>query len=206
MNSDDKNKRVQNLFRSLQNDLKSVFYTTNKLSKSLIKKAKPAFYDKEEEVFVNLYEQLEDKDFYKNENLPLVTPFIDKKTNIDHSTLYSFSKPFQMLHTDIADLRFLAKSASDPKYCLLLVDLFNSKICVYPMKNRSLLAKKLELFYMDIQPKRTGKMRLQTDLEYIKIKLNNSIKNLMLKCFIRNFVEGKILLQNKKLENLKILY
>ena len=79
MNSDDKNKRVQNLFRSLQNDLKSVFYTTNKLSKSLIKKAKPAFYDKEEEVFVNLYEQLEDKDFYKNKNLPLVTPFIDKK-------------------------------------------------------------------------------------------------------------------------------
>ena len=206
MNSDDKNKRVQNLFRSLQNDLKSVFYTTNKLSKSLIKKAKPAFYDKEEEVFVNLYEQLEDKDFYKNENLPLVSPFIDKETNIDHSTLYSFSMPFQMLHTDIADLRFLAKSASDPKYCLLLVDLFNSKICVYPMKNRSLLAKKLELFYMDIQPKRTGKMRLQTDLEYIKIKLNNSIKNLMLKCFIRNFVEGKILLQNKKLENLKILY
>ena len=79
MNSDDKNKRVQNLFRSLQNDLKSVFYTTNKLSKSLIKKAKPAFYDKEEEVFVNLSEQLEDKDFYKNKNLPLVTPFIDKK-------------------------------------------------------------------------------------------------------------------------------
>ena len=205
MNSDEKNKRVQNLFRSLQNDPKSIFYTTNKLSKWLIKKAKTAFYDKDK-VFVNLYEQLEDKDFYKNENLPLVSPFIDKETNIDHSTLYSFSMPFQMLHTDIADLRFLAKSASDPKYCLLLVDLFNSKICVYPMKNRSLLAKKLELFYMDIQPKRTGKMRLQTDLEYIKIKLNNSIKNLMLKCFIHNFVEGKILLQNKKLENLKILY
>ena len=138
--------------------------------------------------------------------MPLVSPFIDKKTNIDHSTLYSFSKPFQMLHTDIADLRFLAKSASDPKYFLLLVNLFNSKICVYPMKNRNLLAKKLELFYTDIQPKRKGKMRLQTDLEYIKIKLNSSIKNLMLKCFIRNFVEGKILLQNKKLENLKIFY
>ena len=138
--------------------------------------------------------------------MPLVSPFIDKKTNIDHSTLYSFSKPFQMLHTDIADLRFLAKSACDPKYFLLLVNLFNSKICVYPMKNRNLLAKKLELFYTDIQPKRKGKMRLQTDLEYIKIKLNNSIKNLMLKCFIRNFVEGKILLQNKKLENLKIFY
>ena len=45
-----------------------------------------------------------------------------------------------MLHADIADLRFLAKSAADPKYCLLLVDLFTSKIYVYPMKKRSLLA------------------------------------------------------------------
>ena len=50
-------------------------------------------YDKDK-VFVNLYEQLEDKVFYKNENLLLVTPFIDKKTNIDHLTLYSFSKHF----------------------------------------------------------------------------------------------------------------
>ena len=160
MNSDEKNKRVQNLFRSLQNDPKSIFYTTNKLSKWLIKKAKTAFYDKDK-VFVNLYEQLEDKDFYKNENWPLVTPFTDKETNIDHSMLYSFSKSFQMLNADIADLGFLAKSAADPKYCLLLVELFASKIYFYPMKNRSLLAKKLELLYTDIQLKRTEKMRLQ---------------------------------------------
>ena len=40
MNSDEKNRRVQNLFRSLQNDPKSIFYTTNKLSKWLIKKSK----------------------------------------------------------------------------------------------------------------------------------------------------------------------
>ena len=47
-----------------------------------------------------------------------------------------------MLHTDIADLRFLAKSAADPKYCLLLVDFFTLKIYICPMKNRRLLAKK----------------------------------------------------------------
>ena len=41
------------------------------------------------------------------------------------------------------------------------------------MKNRSLLAKKLELFYYDIQPKRTGEMRLQTDKEFNKIKQVN---------------------------------
>ena len=35
-------------------------------------------YNKDD-VFVKLYEQLEDKNFYKNENVPLVSPYIDKK-------------------------------------------------------------------------------------------------------------------------------
>ena len=78
MDVDEKNKRVQNLFISLQNDPKSVFYTTNKITKSLLKKAKMATYNKDD-VFVKLYEQIEDKKFYKNENLPLVTQYIDKK-------------------------------------------------------------------------------------------------------------------------------
>ena len=33
------------------------------------------------------------------------------------------------------------------------------------MKNKSLLAKKLKLFYEDINRKRTGRMHLQADLE-----------------------------------------
>ena len=79
---------------------------------------------------MNLYNQLEDKNFYKNDNLFLVTAFVNKKSNIDHSTLYSISKPFELLHADIADLRLLAKSAVDPKYCLLIVHLFTSNIYV----------------------------------------------------------------------------
>ena len=162
----EKNKRIQNLFRNLQKDSKSVFYSISNLSRALLNKVKKSTHGKDI-VFVNLYNQLEDKNFYqKNNNLPLVTPFVNKRSNIDHSTLYSISKPFELLHADIADLRFLAKSAVDPKYCLLIVDLFTSKIYVYPMKNRSLLAKKLNLFYKDIKSKRTGKMRLKTDLEF----------------------------------------
>ena len=42
------------------------------------------------------------------------------------------------------------------------------------MKNRSLLATKLAIFYEDIQPNRTGKMHLQTDLEFEQ----NQIKKL----------------------------
>ena len=110
------------------------------MSRTLLNKAKKSTYAKDN-VFVNLYNQLEDKNFYQNNNLPLATPFVNKRSNIDRSTLYSISKPFELLHADIAHLRFLAKSDVEPKCCLLMADLFSSKIYVYPMKNRSLLAK-----------------------------------------------------------------
>ena len=95
-------------------------------------------------------------------------PFYDFKSNVDHSTLFSIGKPFELLHADIVDTRFLAKSVIDLKYCLVLVDLFTSKIYIYPMKSRNLLARKLKLFYEDVKNKRTGRMRLQTDLKLKK--------------------------------------
>ena len=122
------------MFRNLQKNPRSIFYSVGNLSNSLLNKAKKSTYDKDK-VFVSLYNELEDKNFYQNNNLPLVTPFINKRSNIDHSTLYCIGKPFELLHADINDLRFLANSTVDPKYCLLIVDLFTSKIYVYPMKN-----------------------------------------------------------------------
>ena len=103
--SNTKNKQIQNLFRNLQKDLRSIFYSVGNLSNSLLNKAKKSTYDKDK-AFVNLYNELEDKHFYQNNNLPLVTPFINKRSSIDHSTLYSIGKPFELLHADIADLRF----------------------------------------------------------------------------------------------------
>ena len=134
-NSDIKTNRIQNLSRNLQKDPKSIFYANENLSRTILNKPRKSAY----------------------QHLPLVTPFVNKRSNIDHLTLYSISKPFELLHADIADLRFLAKSAVDPKYSLLVVDLFTSKIYVYPMRSRSLLAKKLKLFYEDIMQKRTVK-------------------------------------------------
>ena len=113
---------------------------------------------KKDKVFVNLYKPLEDKNVNKKLNVPLMTPFFTQKNDLDHSTLYSVSKPFDLVHGEIADTRFWAKSAVDPKCCLLLVNLFISKIYVFPMKNRSLLSKKLKLFREEIQKKRTGKI------------------------------------------------
>ena len=72
--------------------------------------------------------------------------FVEKKRDIDwYLTLWSFEKPFQIFHADVADLRFLATFAVDPKYCFLFVDLFTSKVYTYPMKNRSPLSQQNEI-------------------------------------------------------------
>ena len=66
---------------------------------------------------------------------------------------------------------FFSKSAADPEYFFLIVDLFTSKIYTYHIKSNSLLAKKLEIFYQNIEAKRKqvgseDKMRMQTDQEF----------------------------------------
>ena len=71
--------------------------------------------------------------------------------------LYSFSRPFEALQADIAYISFLARSAVDPTFCLLYIDLFTSKIYTYPMKKRNLSAKKMELFYKDRKKKSWAK-------------------------------------------------
>ena len=78
MNDDDE-KRIQNLFKTLQKDSKSVFYPTANLSKNVLKKLKKSTYRKDR-VFSELYQKLEDKNFDKsNDQIPLTTPFFEKK-------------------------------------------------------------------------------------------------------------------------------
>ena len=194
---DEKNKQTKNLFISLQNNSQSVFYATNKVTKNLLKKARTTTNNKDK-VFVNLYDQLEDKDFHKD-NLPVVTPYVGNRSDIDRSILYSFSKPFEVVQVDIADIRFLAKSAVDPKYCLLFIDLFTSKIYVYPMKNRSLLAKKVELFYKNIRNKRTWKICLQTDKEFNQNKIKQLNKNFDIEMYHTNLRGRKAFAADQKI-------
>ena len=127
---------------------------------------------------------------------------MSKKSNIDQLTLYSISKPFELWHANIADLRFLAKSAIDPKYCLLVVDLFTSKVYVYPMKNRALLPKKLEISYNDIKSKRSGKMRLQTDLEFNQNKIKEFNKKIDVDMFHTQLLSGKTFAAEQKIREL----
>ena len=193
---DEKNLRIQNLFKTLQNDPKSVFYSVGNLSKTIINKAQKSVYNK---VFVNLYEKLEDKNFYNKEIVPFVLPFFKKKVTL----INQHYKPFELLRANIAHLRFLAKSAVDSKCCLLVVDLFTFKVYVYPMKNRTLLAKKLEIFCNDIKSKRSGNMRLQTDLEFNQNKIKELNKKLDVDMFHTRLRGGKAFPAEQKIRELK---
>ena len=55
-NSNIKTNRIQNLFRNLQEDPKSIFYAKKNLSRAILNKARKSAYDKNK-VFVNLYDQ-----------------------------------------------------------------------------------------------------------------------------------------------------
>ena len=153
--TDDETRKATNIYNALVYDQHNI-YAIDRVTKTLIKKAKNSLY-KKDIVFVNVYNVLENKKFLP-EKLPLNIPFVGKK-DIMRTTLYSFHRPFEALQADIAYISFLARLAVDPKFCLLLVDFLPSNIYTYRMEKRNLLAKKIELFYKDIEKKRLGKMR-----------------------------------------------
>ena len=175
----DEQKQAKNLFKKLVNDQNSVFYSSDKITKTLLNKGRKSSYEKDK-VFYRIFNLIEDKDvIYDTDKpkLPFYTPFIEQKKDIDRSSsLYTIDGPMQLFHADVAYLQFFSKSAVDPKYALVCVDLFSSKIYVYTMKKKSNLAQKMELFYKEIEQKRNQKekMRLQVDLEFQQ----NEIKKL----------------------------
>ena len=135
--------------------------------------------------------------------------FVYQRKEMDWlSALYSIKTPFELVHAAVADIQFFSKSAVDPKCCLLTVDLFTSKTHVHPTKTRNLLARKLELFYRDIQPKReqiarNENMRLQTDLEFRQNKIKELNKKYNIEMFNSRVRRRKAYATEKILENLK---
>ena len=129
---------------------------------------------------------------------------LKKSDDIDRSTLYIIHAPFDLLHPDVGDLRFLGKSAADPKYYLLLVDLFTSKVYVYAMNNRSLITLKLEKFCKEVASKRKNKkMRLQTDIEFKQKKIFALNKRYNVDMFSTAVRGGKAFAAEQKLRELK---
>ena len=200
-------KQTKNLFKKLIKDQKSVFFSTDKINKTLLNKARKSIYEKDI-VFYNLYKKLDDKnEIYeeRKERIPFYTPFTPQKKDIDRSTLYSINAPLQFFHADIAYLKFLGKSAIDPKYALLCVDLFTSKIYVYQMKARRNLVKKLEIFYREIQKKRKNneKIRLQTDQEFQQNEIKKLNQKYNIEMFSTRLRGGKAFAAEQKIRELK---
>ena len=197
------NKKANNLLRHLLKNEQSIFYAVDTINQNIINKAKKSNYLKVR-VFVSIYSKLKDKklNFYKS---PVITPFVEEKSNIDRSTLYSFKAPFELFHADVADLRFLAKSAVDPHYCLVLIDLFSNKIYTYPMKKRLFLANKLEKFYEETYHKRKNQkvLRLQTDLEFKQNKIKKLNEKFNVTMFSSKIRGGKAFAAERAIRDFK---
>ena len=64
---EEQKKKARNLYKALTNDSKSVFYATNKITETLVKKARNSLNTKDT-VFVDIYNKLEKKDFFRAGN------------------------------------------------------------------------------------------------------------------------------------------
>ena len=71
------------------------------------------------------------------------------------------------------------------------------------MKNRTLLAKKLEIFYNDIKSKRSGKIRLQADLEFNQNRIKEVNKKFVVDMFRTRLRGGKTFAAEQKIRELK---
>ena len=148
-------KRAKNLYNALKKDGESILFASEKINKQLIKKIKRSKYEKYI-IFLKLYNNIKNVNLDEKEEIPTFVPFIENKKDIESSTLYSLMVLFNyyvLILADIADIRFFSKSAVDPHYFLLFVDLFTQKIYTFPMKKRNLLKKKMQIFYEEIQHK-----------------------------------------------------
>ena len=144
-----------NKFEKLKLDPLSVAFAEETLDKQLLLKLKKSKYAADKNFFnlVNLLEN--DSVIFDADNVNRTD--YAKKREIEHSTLYSFSSPFELLHVDVRNLEFLGNNATFPRYVLVVVDLFSSKVYTYMMKSRKQVKQKLEQFYQEVENKRKGK-------------------------------------------------
>ena len=75
------------------------------------------------------------------------------------------------MHADVRNLEFLGSSATTPIYVLLAVDLYSSKVYVYPMHSRKQILQKIASFYNEIKKRSNKLMRLQVDDEFQRVKV-----------------------------------
>ena len=153
-------KKAKNIFTSLKTDPKCVLFSEEKIDNRLLRNFLKSKYEKDS-LLLKLI-QLTDNNFNKEEKTPARVGYVEKQ-DIDRSTLYSSDRPFQLLHADVGNLEFLGKNATVPKYALLLVYLFSSKVCLYHIRSRKLILQKIKLFYDKVKEKKKNETNQVTN-------------------------------------------
>ena len=206
---DAEKKQLRNLYKKLLENENSVLFAADQLNARLLHKIKKSSYDKDQ-VFYKLFKKLESKEeqdvIEKESKVPFYTPFVENKKDIDRSSaLYTVNGPLQFCHADLAYLQVFGKSAVDPKYTLLCVDLFTSKVYVYTLKTKSNLAKKLEQFYKEIDFKRVKNetMRLQVNLEFQQNQIKKINQKYNVEMFSSKTRGGKAFAAEQKIREFK---
>ena len=134
-------------FNQLKMDPQSVAFAEELLNKRLLVRLKKSKYPKDKLFFKIANDLDREKSVFFNPEMVNRTDYVEKR-DIDRSTLYSFSRPLELLHADVANIEFLGKNATFPQYVLLVVDLFSSKTYTYPMRSRRQIRDRLEQFYL----------------------------------------------------------
>ena len=131
-------KHIKNLFKKLLKGKNSILYSADEINITLLNKSRTSSFEKDK-AFYKIYIRWEDQEIIydddnEKERIPFYTPFVEQKQDIDRSpTLYSINDPMQFFHA-LVNIRFFSKAAVDPKYALLCVDQFLSKVYIYPME------------------------------------------------------------------------
>ena len=211
---DAEKKQLRNLYKKLTDNQNSVLFAADRLTVRLLSKLKASSDDKDL-VFYKLFKKLEseavddeeeEEDLIEEPKVPFYTPFVEQRKDIDRSSaLYTVNGPLQFFHADLAYLQFFAKSAVDPKYALVCVDLFTSKVYVYTMRTKNNLPKKMEEFYKEIDVKRVenDKMRLQVDLEFQQNKIKKLNQKYNVDMFSTKNRGGKAYAAEQKIREFK---
>ena len=195
---------AKKVFNQLKVDPQSVAFAEELLNKRLLVRLKKSKYPKDKLFFKIVNDLDREKSVIFNPETVNRTDYVEKR-DIDRSTLYSFSRPLELLHADVANLEFLGKNATFPQYVLLVVDLFSSKTYTYPMRSRRQIRDRLEQFYLDVQGKRKGRRaRLQVDKEFQQLKIKDLNKKFNVEMYSTSLRGGeRLLLPNRKSENSK---
>ena len=93
-------KQIKNLFKRLIKDKNSVFYSVDKINRTLLNKSRTSSQENDK-VFYKNYIRLEDLEIIydednEKERIPFYTPFVEQKQDINRSSmLYSINGPMQ---------------------------------------------------------------------------------------------------------------